>query len=86
MENKIKLGDKVRDKISGFTGIVVAKSEFLNGCIQCDIMPKCKTKDKMPEAQGIDIQSLEVIKNKPKKIKKSSTGGRTRVGIKQRGF
>ena len=32
--SKIKLGDKVRCKITGFIGIAVVRSEFLNVCIQ----------------------------------------------------
>lgn len=32
---KIKLGDKVKDRISGFTGIYTAKTVYLNKCIRC---------------------------------------------------
>jgi len=28
-----KLGDKVKDEITGFGGIATARSEYLNGCI-----------------------------------------------------
>ena len=31
---RIGLGDHVRDTISGWTGVVVAKSEYLNGCVK----------------------------------------------------
>lgn len=30
----IKLGNKVEDQVSGFTGIATARVEYLNGCIQ----------------------------------------------------
>ena len=29
----IKLGDKVKDSITGFTGIVTGISSYLNGCV-----------------------------------------------------
>ena len=72
---EIKLGDKVRDIHTGFEGVAVAKTEFINGCIQYNILPKCKEKGKMPEDIGIDSQSLEVIPTKKKKIIKKETGG-----------
>ena len=84
---EIELGDKVRCKITGFTGIVVARTEFLNGCVQCDILPKGDKKNKMPEANGIDQQSLEVIKSKKKVEKKEdANGGLNRRGVELRGF
>ncbi|KKL85430.1 hypothetical protein LCGC14_1954830 [marine sediment metagenome] len=82
---EIKLGDKVKDKITGFTGTVVAKTEFLNGCIQYNVMPKGEKSNKMPEDMSIDAQSLEVVKAK-KQIKKESNGGKTRIAFKQRGY
>jgi len=84
---EIKLGDKVKCKVTGFVGIAIARTEFLNGCIQYSVVPKCKKGDtKMPEEMGIDEQSLEVIPKKKKKIKKSSTGGANTKGIKLRGY
>jgi len=78
MEREIELGDKVRCKITGFEGIAVEKSEFINGCVQYAVLPKCKgkEKDKIPDAVAIDEGSLEIIEDpKKKKVKKSETGG-----------
>ena len=84
---QIQLGDKIRCKITGFVGIAVAKTEFINGCIQWDILPKGDKKNKMPEATSIDNQSLEIITPKKKeKMKKESNGGAIRKASKQRGF
>ncbi len=83
---KIKFGDKVRDKVSGFVGIVVAKTEFINGCIQWNVMPKAGKDGKMPEEIGIDEGSLEVIITKIKKIKKKDTGGRITRNLCRRNF
>ena len=37
---EITLGQKVKDNVTGFTGIAVAKCIYLNGCIQYQIVPK----------------------------------------------
>lgn len=34
---KIELGARVRDKITGFTGIVVARTEYLTGCTRVSL-------------------------------------------------
>ena len=83
---EIELGDKVRDKITGFTGIAVAKTEFLNGCIQFNVLPKQKEKDKMPEEIGIDVGSLEVINPKRIRIRKKDTGGAMTRKCQRRNF
>jgi len=72
---EIKLGDKVKCIQTGFIGIAVAKTEFLNGCVQFNVLPKCKSTDKMPEDIGIDEQSLIVIPLKKKKRVKKDVGG-----------
>jgi hypothetical protein len=56
----ITLGQKVRDQITGFEGIAVAKVEYINGCIQFGIKPK-STDGKMPETVYLDEQTLEVV-------------------------
>ena len=81
--NKIKLGDKVRDKVSGYFGIATSRTEYLNGCFQSESTPKIK-KGKTPSVEeiagvAIDEQQLERIGcgiNTPeKKVIQTSTGG-----------
>jgi len=75
---KIKLGSKVRDKITGFTGVATAKIEYLNGCVQVCIRPPVGVDNKMPEHEYIDIEQIEVIDNGDTllaKIEKKFTGG-----------
>ena len=82
----IKLGTKVKCKITGFVGTVVARTEFINGCVQCSVLPKTTKKDKFPEDMGIDEGSLEPIEKKKKVIKKKRTGGPSRIGMKMKGY
>ncbi len=61
---KIKLGQKVRDKISGNEGTVVAITHWLNGCVRMCIQPE-GTKDGAPfDNFVIDEPQLEVIDKK----------------------
>jgi len=82
----IKLGDKVRDKVSGYEGIATSRTEHLNGCFQIELTPKIK-KGKVPtldEITGVafDEQQLERIGNgintPTKKVVQTETGGRMR--------
>jgi len=86
MKKEIQFGDKVRCKITGFIGIAVAKTEFINGCVQWNVLPKGDKNNKMPEDIGIDEQSLEIVPVKKKKIKKERTGGKMTRGLSQRGY
>jgi len=36
----IRLGNKVRDKVSGIEGIVTGRCEYLNGCVQYCVTTK----------------------------------------------
>jgi len=58
---EVQLGQKVKDKITGFEGIVVARCEYLNGCIQYQVKPKVNEKNESSKEQWIDDQQLEVI-------------------------
>jgi len=83
---EIKLGDKVRCKLTGFIGIAVAKTEFINGCVQWSVLSKIGKDKKMPEEIGIDEQSLEIVPLKKKKIKKSDTGGAMNRNCSRRNY
>lgn len=74
----VKLGQKVKDKVTGFTGITDAKIEFMNGCVQFRVLPKKKAKDeKYPEGQYIDVEQLDVVDSEPIKLnpRKEPSGG-----------
>jgi len=54
----IKLGQKVKDNITGFKGIAIARCEYLNGCISIEVQP-IELKDGRPiKAEWIDEQRL----------------------------
>jgi hypothetical protein len=47
MADVVKLGDKVKDRVTGLTGIVIARTDWLNGCIRMTVQPQ-ELKDGKP--------------------------------------
>ena len=57
----IELGQEVRDKISGFTGVAVARCAWLYGCVRVSVFPKT-LKDGVPiDVQTFDEDQLEAV-------------------------
>jgi len=62
----IELGQKVKDMITGFEGIVTAKIEYLNGCLQFYVVPKAGKPtageaQTFPKGKYLDFEQLKVI-------------------------
>lgn len=58
---KIRVGDKVRDTVTGFSGIVVAMTEWLNGCLRATVQPQELHDGKPIDPFTFDVEQLEVI-------------------------
>lgn len=54
----IKLGDKVKDTITGFEGIAIAKCIYLNGCVSYQVRTKGLKDGRIIEGEWIDEQQL----------------------------
>ena len=75
-EKMIKLGDRVKDPISGVIGIAIAKTIWLHGCNRITVQPQGLDKDKKPfETTTVDEPQLIVVKKKVKKRSHNDTGG-----------
>ena len=59
-QKTVELGDRVRDRISGFDGIVTGIHKWLNGCERATISGRCKDGGS-PGELCADIVQLEVI-------------------------
>lgn len=70
----INLGDKAKDTITGLTGTVVSRHEYLNGCVRLALQP-AELKDGKPvDSSVFDIQQIELIEAaKPRAV--DPTGG-----------
>ena len=61
----IPLGTVIKDRLTGYTGVAVACTYWLDGCIRYAIVPMKVNKDGRPaEELWFDIQRIEVLKTK----------------------
>lgn len=70
----IKLGEEVKDTITGFRGIAVSRVEWLNGCVRYAIQGKVNADGKVPKEEWFDETQLEVVKKKNVKDRKRLGG------------
>lgn len=69
----ITLGNKVRDIVTGQTGIVTSRVEYINGCTQYCMTPPA-VDNKREDGVYVDEAQLEVIGDGVA-VKRSTTGG-----------
>lgn len=55
------LGRKVRDRITGFTGIVTGRVEYLTGCNQVLVSPATKDDGSLVVPEWLDEQRVETM-------------------------
>lgn len=79
----MRIGDRIRDKVSGFQGIATGLTEYLNGCRQFLVSPETLgAKGEPIKGQWIDEQTLEVVEGgvfadpfSPREPTKAATAG-----------
>jgi len=74
----MKLGDRVKDTLTGFEGILVGKTEWLYGCIRVSIEPTELKDGKRIEPDWFDEQRVVRVKKSKPSISADSvatTGG-----------
>ncbi len=60
---KFNMRDSVKDSIAGFAGVVTARTEYLNGCLQYCVRPtKLAKEGALAKSQWFDEQELELVK------------------------
>lgn len=56
----VNLGDTVKHRISGFEGVAVAKTEWLNGCVRFIVQAIKLNNDGKPSVESFDAPELTV--------------------------
>ena len=71
------LGKKAKDKITGFTGIIVGHIKYLYGCDQYGITPQVDKDGKTRDTQWFDVGRIEIIGKgiPPKSVQAVKPGG-----------
>jgi hypothetical protein len=76
-----KLGAIVKDTITGFKGILTARTTFLTGCTRVCIQPKVDKDGKLPDAAWFDEPSIIQVDEPPATVtdeQKKDPGGPNR--------
>jgi len=58
---KFELGKQARDKVSGFTGIITARVNFLTGCDRYCLKPKIMADGRSIESEYVDEGRIVII-------------------------
>jgi len=62
---QFELGQEVKDKITGFIGVVTGRCQFLTGCNRYDVRSRKLDKDGIPmKDQWFDEHQMEATKGK----------------------
>ncbi len=75
---EIKLGDKIRDKITGLEGTAMQVSFFISGCVQIEVLPPLDEKGELRDAVFIDESQLEVVEECEEEESEEQAGGGVR--------
>jgi len=75
---KFNLGDKAKDKITGFKGLVVRRTQWLNNCNTYGLQ-SIELKDGVPQdPQSFDEPQISLVEEKAVEVN-NSTGGPNRL-------
>ena len=78
----VEIGDRAKDRISGFTGIVVTRSDWMNNCLRFGLQAeRLDEKGHKPDVVYFDEPDLVVTKKavyasvRPARTPAAATGG-----------
>jgi len=58
---KIELGQKVKDSITGFVGVVTGRCEYITGCHQVLVQPPVKKEGDYQDPQWFDEDRAQIL-------------------------
>ena len=74
----IELGDIARDKITGFEGVVIANTQWLNGCDRLSLKPRKMKKGVTLNSEVFDRPQLELVSKQVLKAARKTGGDQAR--------
>ena len=69
------LGKTVVDSVTGFTGVAVGHVEYVTGCNQCLVQPRCKPDGDFVESRWLDDARLSAVPAPAVEVTKRGLGG-----------
>lgn len=80
-KHKFELGNRIKDLVSGVEGITTGRIEYLNGCVQYNIIPAVDKDGKAVESYYHDQNQLVLIgEGITKQIKTGNPAGSKNTG------
>lgn len=79
----IALGYEVKDRITGFAGVVTGRAEYISGCTQCLVAPPVSNDGAFRQGEWFDEQRLDVTNAKAMKLSNGKTPGHDRQAPKR---
>lgn len=69
--NGFEIGDRVRDKVTGFSGVITGITQWTTGCARAVVQPALNPTEphKIPEGYSIDVLTLSMIEKGPRHAK-----------------
>ena len=64
----VKLGDEVKDSVSGFKGVAVARYSYLHGCDRICLQPKVDKSGELPNEKAFDEPRIIADRARAEKI------------------
>lgn len=82
---EFNLGDRVKDEITGFSGVVTRRTQWLNNCNTYGVQ-RTELKDGIPQdPQSFDEPQLSIVEKKVVKESRHTGGPERHVPISNRG-
>lgn len=69
----VRLGSKVRDTLTGFSGVATARTVYLYGCVRITITPTDLRDGKPGEDHWFDEQRVEVLEEREPAVSPASS-------------
>ncbi len=70
-----QFGQEVKDKITGFRGVITGQCSYITGCQQYLIQPKGRKTDVKPDALWFDVDRLALVSKKIISIREAKRNG-----------
>ncbi|TCP43968.1 hypothetical protein [Rhodovulum marinum] len=71
----LQIGDRAGCSISGFSGIVTARVEYIDGCNQVLLQPSCDESGNYREARWFDVERVQLQEPGAVSFRGTKTGG-----------
>lgn len=56
-----ELGKKAKDRVTGFTGVITGRSDFIAGCRQYCLAPPINAEGKIVDSHWFDEERIDII-------------------------